>query len=273
VAYSASLGGIGTLIGSPPNAIAAKYMADSGSELSFFNWLITALPFVVTSLVLCWLILLFKADDLDKRIHIEHTDTAPLNSSQYLVLGIFLLTVILWLSSEVTKISASTVALIPLILFSFLGIIDEDDIHRISWSTLLLFGGGLSLGTAIMQSGADKTIISLGLESWKQMNPFLLILSLSFFAIFVTMIASNTASAAILIPMLLPLTQELPITMSQIVYLIAIGVSLDFMMPMGTPPSAIAYSTGLVSVKEMLKTGFIINLLTGLLLSLYVVWL
>ena len=94
----------------------------------------------------------------------------------------------------------------------------------------------------------------------------LTLLILVFFGILVTMEASNTASAAILIPLMLPLSSSLGIDMKSIALLIAIGVSLDFMMPVGTPPSAIAYSTGVVNVREMMKNGFMVNIGTGLIL-------
>ncbi|MCB0391468.1 MAG: DASS family sodium-coupled anion symporter [Bdellovibrionales bacterium] len=270
VAYSATLGGIGTLIGSPPNAIAAKYMLDAGMELSFIDWILKSLPFVALALIVTWRILLYKAKDLKEAIELNPEQYSTFTKEQKVVIIVFVLTVALWLTTKLTGFSSSMIALLPVILFSFTGIINETDIQKISWSTLLLFGGGLSLGSAMIQSGADKTIVNASIEFWHNLPLLAFNIALVFFSVLVTMIASNTASAAILIPMLLPLTSQLPVSSFNLVYLIAVGVSLDFMMPMGTPPSAIAYSTGIVRVKEMVKIGFIINLTTGLLLSLYV---
>jgi sodium-dependent dicarboxylate transporter 2/3/5 len=150
-------------------------------------------------------------------------------------------------------------------LFS-LGLLDESDLSKISWSTLLLFGGGLSLGSAVNQVDIDVWLASL-LQVWISGIPvFVALLTLVFFGILVTMVASNTASAAILIPLMLPLSSGLGIDMKSIALLIAIAVSLDFMMPVGTPPSAIAYSTGVVNVREMIKNGFMVNIGTGLIL-------
>ena len=147
-----------------------------------------------------------------------------------------------------------------------MNLLDESDLGRISWPTLLLFGGGLSLGSAVNRVGLDSLLVSL-LEGWVIGIPqFAALLILVFFGILVTMIASNTASAAILIPLMLPLSVILNIDPKSIAMLIAIAVSLDFMMPMGTPPSAVAYSTGVVSIRQMIKNGFLVNIGTGLLL-------
>jgi sodium-dependent dicarboxylate transporter 2/3/5 len=177
-----------------------------------------------------------------------------------------LITVTGWLTSKFTGLSSSTVALIPVISLFSLGLLDETDLAKISWSTLLLFGGGLSLGSAVNQVGIDLWLTNLLQAGIAGIPLFVTLLILVFFGILVTMVASNTASAAILIPLMLPLSSSLGIDMKSMALLIAIGVSLDFMMPVGTPPSAIAYSTGVVNVRDMIKNGFMVNIGTGLIL-------
>jgi len=265
VAYAATIGGIGSLVGSPPNAIAARFLSEENISLDFVEWMIKTLPFVLLALVFTWLLLfLFNKPEIEK---IQFTYQArKLNRSQKIIFIIFLVTVIGWLSTKYTGLSASTVALIPVISLFALGLLDSTDLSRISWPTLLLFGGGLSLGSAINQVGIDTWLTTL-LQGWIAGIPlFITLLALVFFGIAVTMVASNTASAAILIPLMLPLSSSLGIDMKSMAMLVAIGVSLDFMMPVGTPPSAIAYSTGLVSVREMIKNGFMINIGTGMTL-------
>ena len=265
VAYAATIGGIGSLVGSPPNAIAAKYLNEKNISLDFVEWMIKALPFVVLALFFTWFLLfLFNKPEIDK---IQFTyKVKSLNRSQNLILFVFVLTVIGWLTTRFTGLSSSTVALIPVISLFSLGLLDETDLSKISWSTLLLFGGGLSLGSAVNLVGIDTLLATL-VQGWIIDIPlFTTLLILVFFGILVTMVASNTASAAILIPLMLPLSSSLGIDMKSIALLIAIGVSLDFMMPVGTPPSAIAYSTGVVNVREMIKNGFMVNIGTGLIL-------
>jgi len=267
VAYAATIGGIGSLVGSPPNAIAAKYLSEKSISLDFVEWMLKALPFVVLALFFTWFLLfLFNKPEIEK---IQFTYKARrLNRPQKLIFIVFLITVIGWLTTKFTGLSSSTVALIPVISLFSLGLLDETDLSKISWSTLLLFGGGLSLGSAVNQVGID-TWLAILVQGWITDIPlFVTLLILVFFGILVTMVASNTASAAILIPLMLPLSDSLGIDMKSIALLIAIGVSLDFMMPVGTPPSAIAYSTGVVNVREMIKNGFMINIGTGLILVL-----
>lgn len=265
VAYAATIGGIGSLVGSPPNAIAARYLGERGVTLDFVGWMLRALPFVVLALLFTWLLLfLFNRPEIG-RIRFTFTPRR-LERPQKLIFAVFLLTVIGWLTTGWTGLSASTIALIPIIALFAFGLLDETDLGAISWPTLLLFGGGLSLGSAVSQVGIDAWLAGQMQASIAGIPLLLALTAMVFFGILVTMVASNTASAAILIPLMLPLSAVLGIDPESIAMLIAIGVSLDFMMPVGTPPSAIAYSTGVVSVRDMIRNGFMVNIGTGLIL-------
>lgn len=274
VAYAATIGGIGSLVGSPPNAIAAKFLREENVALDFVEWMIKALPFVVLALLFTWILLfLFNRPEIDK-IRFDYRARKP-SREQKIIFAIFLVTVTGWLTTKFTGLSAATVALIPAIGLFASGLLDHDDLAQISWPTLLLFGGGLSLGSAVNEVGIDGLLAAL-VQGWIGNIPlFVSLLVLVFLGIAVTMVASNTASAAILIPLMLPLSQGLGIEMKSLAMLVAIGVSLDFMMPVGTPPSAIAYSTGVVSVRDMIRNGFLVNVGTGMLLVLlyYTVYL
>jgi len=267
VAYAATIGGIGSLVGSPPNAIAAKYLHESNVTLDFVEWMLKALPFVVLALLFTWLLLsLFNKPEID-RIRFTYHER-KLDQSQKLIFIIFLVTVTGWLTTKFTGLSAATVALVPVIGLFALRLLEVGDLAKISWPTLLLFGGGLSLGSAVNEVGIDSWLAGLVQDSITGIPLFAVLLMLVFFGIGVTMVASNTASAAILIPLMLPLADDLGLDLKSMAMLIAIGVSLDFMMPVGTPPSAIAYSTGVVNVRQMIKNGFLVNLGTGLILVL-----
>ncbi len=265
VAYAATIGGIGSLVGSPANAIAAKYLGEKNISLDFFGWMIKALPFVVLALFFTWLLLILLNKPEIEKIQFKYK-ARKLNRSQKIIFIVFLVTVIGWLTTAFTGLSPSAVALIPVITLFSLGLLNETDLSQISWSTLLLFGGGLSLGSAINQVGIDSLLVALVQGSIGDIPLFLTLLVFVFFGMLVTMVASNTASAAILIPLMLPLSSSLGIDIKSIALLIAIGVSLDFMMPVGTPPNAIAYATGVVNVREMIKNGFMVNIGTGLIL-------
>ena len=267
VAYAATIGGIGSLVGSPPNAIAARYLGEEGIPLYFVEWMQKTLPFVVLALLFAWILLfLFNRPEIEK-IRFSYREK-KLDRPQKIIFIVFLVTVAGWLTTKFTGLSSSTVALIPVISLFALRLLDSDDLAKISWPTLLLFGGGLSLGSAVNAVGIDTWMAAL-VQGWIDGIPLIVaLLMLVFFGIVVTMVASNTASAAILIPLMLPLSESLGIDMKSLAILVAIGVSLDFMMPVGTPPSAIAYSTGVVSVRDMIRNGFLVNVGTGLILVL-----
>ncbi len=274
VAYAATIGGIGSLVGSPPNAIAVKFLQQQNVTLDFVEWMLKALPFVLLALLLTWLLLaVFNRPEITKIRFSYHE--RRLDRAQKWIIAIIMLKVFGWLTTRFTGLSAATVALVPVIGLFILGLLEPADLGRISWPTLLLFGGGLSLGSAVNQVGIDLWLAGLVQDAITGIPLFAVLLMLVFFGIAVTMVASNTASAAILIPLMLPLADDLGLDLKSMAMLIAIGVSLDFMMPVGTPPSAIAYSTGEVTVRQMIKNGFMVNLGTGftLVLLFYLVYL
>jgi sodium-dependent dicarboxylate transporter 2/3/5 len=221
VAYAATIGGIGSLVGSPPNAIAAKFLGEKGISLDFTEWMLKALPFVLLALLFTWLLLsLFNRPEIDRirfTYHERKLDRPQKLiigiflitvigwlSTKFLIIGIFLITVIGWLSTKFTGLSSATVALVPVIGLFALRLLEAGDLGKISWSTLLLFGGGLSLGSAVNQVGIDTWLAGLVQDSITGIPLFVTLLMLVFFGIAVTMVASNTASAAILIPLMLP---------------------------------------------------------------------
>ena len=271
VAYAATIGGIGTLVGSPPNAIAAKYLKEgftqSSMGLTFLGWMGKTLPFVIISLLFVWIMisLINKPEVKRIKLAIKHP---VLSKDQKTIITIFFITVMGWITTGVTGLSSSTIAIIPIILLFGTGLLKHEDINKINWGTLLLFGGGLSLGLALTKVKIDVVMGNILSSNLAGLPQLLIIVMIVFFCIVMTMIVSNTASAAMLIPLLLPLSATLNIDLTAMAMLIAIGVSLDFMMPVGTPPNAIAYSTGLVKVKDMIKNGFIMNMGTGLILSI-----
>jgi sodium-dependent dicarboxylate transporter 2/3/5 len=267
IAFAATIGGIGSLVGSTPNVIAAKFLNESGIVFSFTDWMYYGLPFVILFIPVAWFVLvkMFKPEisalkvvEFDKKI----------SSSQKKIFAIFAITVILWLTTKLHGASSSTVSLVPIILLYVFGLLDTKDFAKINWATLILIGGGLSLGLAIQSSGLDVKIAGL-LETVVSNQPiFLMFLGIVIFAIILTVLASNTAAGAVMIPLMFPLAVALNMPVTPIVMLAAIGVSLDFIVPVGTPPSAIAYSTGFIRVKDMAKAGIILAILGSVLLSL-----
>ncbi len=273
IAFAATIGGIGTVIGSPPNAMALSYLNDAGINFGFTDWLMYGLPLVILLLPVAWFVLikLFHPE-----INFIKSDFSfePLNKQQKIVLLIFGITVLFWLTSSLHGIHTSVVALIPIILLYAFGLLETKDINKVNWSALILFGGGLTLGHAIQLVKLDELFASV-LFQFLLGQPLLLIITiLAVFAVIFTLVASNTAAAAISIPLVIPLAKGLGIPVEIAVMIIAIGVSLDFIVPIGTPPSTIAYSSGYIKTKDMAKAGIPIAIIGVILLTLlaFFVW-
>jgi sodium-dependent dicarboxylate transporter 2/3/5 len=263
VAYSANIGGIGTLVGSPPNAIAA---ANTG--LTFFEWLKVGLPAVIVMFPLMLLILWLIYRPTRQRIQISQEVNPPLNIQQKLTLAVFLITVTLWLLSkpicEFLGIGGgfdSIVAMMALLLIGTLRLATWKDIERAAdWGVLLLFGGGLTLSALMLDTGASRYLAESVALLIADLPLILVVLLIAAFIVFLTEITSNTASSALLIPIFISIAQSMGLSPIVLAALIAIGASCAFMLPVATPPNAIIFGSGYVPQKEMMRVGIVLNL-------------
>jgi sodium-dependent dicarboxylate transporter 2/3/5 len=273
IAFAATIGGIGTVIGSPPNAMALSYLNEEGLGFGFTDWLKYGFPLVVLLLPVAWFVLIKMFRPEINSIKSDFSFDG-LNKQQKLVSLIFGITVLMWLTTKIHGIHTSVIALIPIILLYAFGLLKTKDINKVSWSSLILFGGGLTLGHAIQTVGLDKVFAEILFQHLLGHSLLLIIAILAVFAIIFTVVASNTAAAAISIPLVIPLAKGLGIPVEIAVMVIAIGVSLDFIVPIGTPPSAIAYSSGYIKTSDMAKPGIIIALVGVIFLTLlaFFVW-
>lgn len=260
IAYSATIGGMATLIGTTPNPIAVKFLADSGIQLSFLEWMFYGVPMVVIMIPIAWIVIIkmFKPElkEVEMRQYKE-----KLTKNQKLVFMVFALTIFFWLIGSYLGLHSSVVALIPILLLYALNLLKPGDLSKIKWGTLLLFGSGLSLGTAIFASGLGEIIASY-LLAVTAGNPFILIVLILIIAtILLTAFASNTATAVILMPIILPLASTLNLNVQTIAIVVALAASLDFIVPVGTPPDTIAYYSGYIRMKDMVKAGLPLTLI------------
>lgn len=176
---------------------------------------------------------------------------------------------ILWLTESLHGIHNSVVAMLPIISLYALRLLDKTDIGKIGWDILILVGGGLALGSAITSSGLDVIIADNLASILTGQNTFVLFLGLSVFSIAFTTFVANTAAAAILIPVMIPVAQLLGVNPVAMVLLIGIVVSFDFVVPVGTPPNAVAYGTGYIRVKDMVKAGILLSIIGAVAVSLF----
>ena len=284
VAYSASIGGMGTLVGSPPNAIVASQL-----NITFSEWLRYGMPTVLglMPLMIGTLYVVFRP-----KLNIKITSTEgvvdKLNGKQYLTILIFLITALCWILSDlinetftsfigIEKIKDfdAVVAMIAAVFVCFFGVAEWKQIQEnTDWGVLMLFGGGLSLSVILTQSGASKALIDSVQFLIADSNYFVIGLMVATFIIFLTEFTSNTASAALLVPIFISVAENLGVNPLGLSLIIGIGASCAFMLPVATPPNAIAYGTGKVSQRDMIKAGFVLNILCIIFISVvaYYFW-
>lgn len=284
IAYSASIGGIGTLVGTPPNAIVATQL-----DISFAQWLQYGIPMVVVfmPLMIFTLYVTFKPK-LDLTFDIDE-DIVPMDRNKYLTLAIFVFIASCWIFSAyispfvawifgVEKISNfdSIVAIFAVVLVVACGIIEWKQVQQnTDWGVLLLFGGGITLSVVLRDSGASKIMADGIVWLIKGRNIFLIALIVGAFIVFLTEFTSNTASAALLVPLFISIAESLGVPPLGLALIIAIGASCAFMLPVATPPNAIVFGTGHVKQREMLKAGVRLNVLCSIVIAsvAYIFWL
>ncbi|MDR0673373.1 MAG: DASS family sodium-coupled anion symporter [Zoogloeaceae bacterium] len=272
VAYSASIGGLGTLVGSPPNAIVASHL-----KLNFMGWMKFGLPvmLVLLPLMIGALYLVFRPN-LNHRVEVENYAfewTPP----RLVTIGIFLLAALCWIFS--TKISAllggvksfdSVVAIGAAVLIGIAGVAAWKQIQtNTEWGILLLFGGGIALSDILENSGASRVMANM-VSGWLGDGHVLLIIAVSAaFIILLTEFTSNTASAALMVPLFGTVGKALGMPPHLLPLVIGIGASCAFMLPVATPPNAIVLGSGYVEQKDMIRAGFWLVVASTILLSLF----
>ncbi|MEM5871713.1 MAG: SLC13 family permease [Candidatus Aenigmatarchaeota archaeon] len=259
IGFAATIGGLGTMVGSTPNVLTAKFLNQAGHSFGFLDWSYYGFPMMIALIFSTFFILtlLFKPET--KKIVVKESKK-KLNKKQKLVLYIFLLTIALWLTSEIHKIDIGTISLVPIFLLYTLRLLDSDDFKKIDWASLILIGGGISLGYAMHKSGLDVVMANLLNNIIKGQAGIIVAFVVIAFGVALTAFASNTAAASVLIPMMIPLANMSGLNPKTLALLAGIGVSLDFIMPSGTPPTTIAYSTKYATLRELIKAGFLVSL-------------
>jgi len=270
LAYSGNLGGIATLIGSPPNAIAASLMG-----LSFRDWLSWGIPMflLMFPLMVVLLYLLFRPK-FGESLRLIY-QPQPMNRQRITVLVIFGLTAMGWLFSAplaalfgISSGFDSVVAVLAILLLTGSGALKFNEfVAKTNWGILILFGGGLTLSALLQSSGTSQWLAGQISAQLPADNSWLLLLIVCLFVIFLTELVSNTASAALLIPLFVGVAIELNLSEVGMAVVIALSASCAFMLPVATPPNAIVYSSGFVPQKNMLRAGLLLNLCFALLIT------
>jgi solute carrier family 13 (sodium-dependent dicarboxylate transporter), member 2/3/5 len=257
IPFSANIGGIGTPVGTPPNAIALGILAqqDPPVYLSFVKWMMMAVPLALLLLAIAAAVLFIIFRPKHKTVNLEISSKNTIDFKTKAVMGIGLFTVLLWLTSELHKLPESVVGLLGAGLFAATGLLNKNDFKKLDWDVLILMWGGLTLGRAIDMSGLSEWIVNLPIFSYEG---FILFAVASFMAIFMSTVMSNTATAALLIPIIIVLPGADPIKLA---IMVALACSFAMALPVSTPPNAIAFASNIIRSQDMLKAGSVISII------------
>ena len=266
IPIGANLGGMGTPIGTPPNAFAYKVLNDPTGmnlDISFGEWMGFMVPLVLVLLVISWLLLKVFFPFKQKTIDLE-IDGDMQHNWRTVVVGItFAVTIILWVFGKPLGINANTVAMLPIAVFAFTGVITAKDLQDIDWGVIWMVAGGFALGLAMNGTGLAKAAIPFG--EW---SPIVILVIAGVVTFFLSNFISNTATAALMIPILAVVCEGMGDKLSiiggtsTVLIGIAVAASAAMCLPISTPPNAIAYSTGLIQQKDMSKAGLVVGLVT-----------
>ena len=265
IPIAANVGGMGTPIGTPPNAIALKYMSEIGIEIGFGQWMLFMIPFTLLLLVLAWIMLLklfpFKAKEINLNIEGE----LKKDWRSIVVYITFICTVLLWVLDKATGVNANVVAMLPVGVCAIIGVLTKRDLEEISWSVLWMVAGGFALGVGLQETGLAQTLIDvIPFGSWPAL---IMVIGSGLICYAMANFISHTATASLLVPILAVVGASVAGNLaplggvSTLLVGVAIGSSLGMVLPISTPPNAIAASTGMIEQKEMVKTGLIMGVL------------
>jgi len=296
LAYAATIGGLATLVGTPPNILLAGFLADTyGIEISFLSWMLVGVPVSLVLLPLAWLILTRWAFVFDipesegAKAHLQRlrAELGPMSSAEKRVAAIFVLVILAWMfrrviteSTGLTGLSDTGVAMTAALLLFLVPsgsssqsqLMVWHDVGRLPWGVLVLFGGGLSLASAVSQSGLALWL-GEGLSPLSNLGVIVVILAAAGLVIFLTELTSNLATAATFLPVIGAIATQSGIDVLMLVVPVTLAASCAFMLPVATPPNAIVFASGFIRIPDMVRAGFYLNLVSMGLLTIVAIWL
>lgn len=267
IPIAANIGGLGTPIGTPPNAIAIGQLAAMDINVGFAAWMVRFVPVVIIMILFAWWLLMFlfpfKAKDV--KIVIEPDEHHEMDWQFWVVTVTFIATILLWMTGEITHLNSNVVALIPFGVFALLGVFKRDDFAKIDWHVLWMVAGGFAIGTALNKTGLAAALVeSIPFGSWSVIA--VLVIS-GLLGWLLSNFISHSSAANLLIPILAvvgtAMNEQLGAFGGVTTLLVCVAASTSFAMllPISTPPNAIAFSTGLIKTNDMAKVGLIVGLL------------
>ncbi len=285
VAYAANIGGVATLIGTPPNAFLRGFMEETyGIEIGFAQWMLVGLPVTLVMLFVCWILLTRLLHDVGTRevpgakekLRQALADMGPASVMEKRVAIVFAITALMWIARPLLndqlpalQLSDTGIAIAGALLLFLVptgqggALLTWEYAERLPWGVLLLFGGGLSLASAVADSGLAQWIGDslTGLSSWPVL---LIVVAVTLLVIFLTELTSNIATTATFLPLVAAIATGLGQPPLLLAIPAAVAASYAFMMPVATPPNAIVFSSGVIRMAQMVRAGIFLNLIGAL---------
>ena len=273
IPLGANIGGMGTPIGTPPNAIALGALQSSGFNISFGQWMEFGVPYVIIMMVLAWLLLLklYPIKMKEMNLDIEGAEGFDKSPRAIIVYITFAVCVILWVTgSKVHGLNDNVIAMIPMAVFALTGVITKKDLNEMSWDVLWLVAGGFALGLGLQQTGLAKDLINaIPFNTW---SPVVLMVGCGFICLFMANFMSHTSTASLLVPIFIVVAVSCKENLAplggvtSLMVAVAFASSLGMCLPISTPPNALAHATGYTDTRGMAITGIVMGI-GGLVLS------
>ncbi|MFT7031902.1 MAG: sodium-dependent dicarboxylate transporter 2/3/5 [Cyclobacteriaceae bacterium] len=267
IPVAANIGGLGTPIGTPPNALALKYLTGS-DYIGFGQWMSFGVPFVIILLAISWFLLLMFFKPKIENIELQIKGRFMTSGKAIIVYITFVVTILMWLFDFVHGMNSYTVAMIQVAVFLSFDIITKEDLKKMSWDVLWLVSGGIALGLALDKSGLAKHVVNT--IPFDTYSPYFIVVLAAVLATVMANFMSNTATANLLLPIITAVGVSVISLESlggskMLVLVTAMAASLGMCLPISTPPNALAHATGVIKTSDMSKIGVIIGLV-GLIL-------
>jgi sodium-dependent dicarboxylate transporter 2/3/5 len=274
IAIASTTGGMGTIIGTPPNAIAAGALENAGMSIDFIDWMKFGLPLAIVLTSICCVVLIRLYIKDNSPISLDFLkEQKPDNSREFLrqrriVTGVIIITVALWLTTSLHGIKVAAICAVPLVILTLTRVLEGKDIQRLPWDTLLLVAGGLSLGLALENTGLLTHYA--GMLTSLEMNSFMILAILAFITMIVSNIMSNTAASTVMIPLGMAILTAFKLDVALI---IAFAASSSIFLPVSSPTNAIVFSTGYLEQKDFRVGGVLLGILGPVLAILWVLFI
>lgn len=283
VAYASSIGGVGTLIGSPPNTQMASILENTFKiKVDFFTWMKIGMPISILMLLSTYLFFYFSMGKERKETHADFIlHKTPWSKDQKLVVIIFGIVVFLWIFKDLLNpiigfnYRDENVALIGGIMMFLIPSFENKkpllvwkDTEKLPWGILILFGGGLALATMMEKNGIIAELSNF-FENLNGIPFYMIMITVVVVAVFASEVLSNLAMVSIFVPLVAKFAVDFGVPITQLAIPLTLGASLAFMLPVGTPPNAIVFSSGLLHVNQMVRYGFVLNVIGILLICLF----